>query len=80
MQLAHDELKQPQINAGSWNFGLSVERRVWKYLWLAAEAGIAGLRGFSFAGSDWQGPNSDLGSDGYVSIAVNYRPELPSSR
>ncbi|HKE95313.1 MAG TPA: hypothetical protein VKB34_13460, partial [Povalibacter sp.] len=49
----NNEVQQPQLNFGSWNLGISAERRIWRNLWLGAEAGVAGLRGFSFAGSDW---------------------------
>jgi hypothetical protein len=47
---------------------------------MGAEAGVSGLRGFSFVGGDWEGPNSDLGSEGYVSLTINYRPTAPGSQ
>ena len=71
---------KPELNFSSWNFGLSIERRFWKNFWMGAEAGVSGLRGFSFVGSDWEGPNSDLGSEGYVSLTINYRPAAPRSQ
>ena len=70
----HGEPRKAQLHFGSWNLGLTAERRVWKYLWLAAEAGVAGFRGFSFAGSDWEGPNTDVGTDLYISVRINFRP------
>lgn len=76
---ASGRLKQPRINFSAWNFGFSVQRRLWKNIWLGAEAGVSGLRGFSFAGSDWEGPNADLGAEGYASVTVNFRPQAPDS-
>ncbi|MFL6547917.1 MAG: hypothetical protein ACJ8OJ_04435 [Povalibacter sp.] len=69
--------KKPQLNFGSWNFGLRVERRVWHNFWVGAAAGLAGLRGFTFAGTEWEGPNTDMGSDGYVGLTINFRPVAP---
>jgi hypothetical protein len=68
-------VKHPRITFTSWDMGLSVEKRLWKGVWMGAEAGVSGLRGLSFTGSDWKGPNSDLGLNGYVSLKVNYRPQ-----
>jgi hypothetical protein len=68
-------VKQPRITFTSWDTGLSVEKRVWRGVWIGAEAGVAGLRGLSFTGSDWKGPNSELGLNGYVALKINYRPQ-----
>ncbi|MBB6095178.1 hypothetical protein HNQ60_004068 [Povalibacter uvarum] len=66
--------RKAQLSFGAWNLGISAERRIWKFLWLGAEVGVAGFRGFTFSGSDWEGPNSDLGTDAYATIRVNFRP------
>jgi len=68
-------IQQPRVNFTSWNLGLSLERRLWKGVWIGAEAGVAGFRGFTFAGSSWKGPNSDLGKTGYVLLKVDFRPQ-----
>jgi hypothetical protein len=51
-----------------------VRHPVFKNHWLGAETGVPGLRGFSLLGSDWEGPNSDLGAEGYASLTINFRP------
>ncbi len=69
------DITHPRIDFGAWNLGVSAERRSWKNLWLHVEAGVSGLRGFSFEGSDWEGPNADLKTTPYVSIGITFRPD-----
>jgi hypothetical protein len=63
----------------AWNLGLSFERRFGNGFWLRAEAGVSGLRGLSFHGSNWQSPDTELGSSPYVSVGISYRPSGPAS-
>ena len=65
-------------NSKTANVGLGVEHRVWRNLWLRAEAGASGFRGFGFIGSDWKGPNSDAGTSPYLSLSLNFRPGGPA--
>jgi hypothetical protein len=60
----------------SWDFGLRVEKRTWKNLWVGGEAGVSGFRGFSFSGSQWQEPQGSLGTDPYVVLTATFRPAL----
>ncbi len=66
--------RRPRMNFGAWNFGLSVERRLYKYLWIAAEIGVSGIRGLSLVGGDWQGLETKLDSTGFALLTVNFRP------
>jgi hypothetical protein len=65
---------QPRMSLSQWNFGLSAEHRLHKNFWIGAEVGVAGLRGLSLIGSDWQEPETELDSTGYALITVNFRP------
>lgn len=60
----------------SWDFGLRVEKRAWKSLWVGAETGVSGLRGFSFSGSEWQHPRVALSSDPYLTLTLTFRPAV----
>lgn len=60
----------------AWNLGLSLERRVTGNLWLRAEAGMSGFRGFSLQGDRWRSPDTELGSSPYLALALNLRPSL----
>lgn len=60
----------------SWDFGLRVEKRAWKSLWVGGETGVSGLRGFSFSGGDWQHPRVSLSSDPYFVLTATFRPAL----
>ena len=64
------------LNLDAWNFGLSVEHRIRGRLWARGEAGISGLRGFSYSGSQWNDMNSNLGTTPYVSIGISFRPSM----
>lgn len=68
------------IDMDAWNVGLAVERRAWGNLWLRAEAGLSGFRGFGFVGSDWQGPNSGSGTSPYLSLGIGFRPAVTGDR
>jgi len=60
----------------SWDFGLRVEKRAWKGIWLGGETGLSGFRGFSFSGREWQHPRVDLASAPYLVLTVTFRPSL----
>jgi hypothetical protein len=64
----------------SWDFGLRVERRAWKSLWVGGEAGVSGFRGFSFASGEWQPPKGSLGSDPYFVLTMTFRPDLTGTK
>jgi len=59
-----------------WNLGLSLERRLKGKLWLRAEAGMSGFRGFSVQGDRWRSPDTELGSSPYVALALSLRPRF----
>lgn len=60
----------------AWNLGLSLERRLKGDLWLRAEAGMSGFRGFSVQAERWRSPDTELGSSPYLSLAFSLRPRL----
>jgi hypothetical protein len=37
---------------------------------------VGGLRTLRMTGSDWIGPEVDLGSSPYIGLGISYRPEL----
>ena len=63
----------------SWDFGLRIEKRTWNSLWLGGEAGLSGLRGFSFSGGKWQAPEDNRGTDPYFLLTVTFRPSLAAA-
>jgi hypothetical protein len=60
----------------AWNFGIAIEQRTYKYVWLGLEVGVSGIRGLSLVGSDWQGLETKLDHTGFVLATVNFRPTL----
>ncbi|HMN45497.1 MAG TPA: hypothetical protein PKE27_13015 [Povalibacter sp.] len=72
--------RRPRMNLTSWNVGFAVERRVVASVWLGFEAGVAGLRGLSIVGSDWEAPETKLSNAGYALLTLNLRPGSPAGR
>jgi hypothetical protein len=68
--------KHPRMSLSAWNFGIAIEQRAYKYLWLGLEVGVSGTRGLSLVGSDWQGLETKLDNTGFVLATVNFRPSL----
>ncbi|HEY5809878.1 MAG TPA: hypothetical protein VIT67_18030 [Povalibacter sp.] len=66
--------RHPRMNLSTWNFGLTVERRIARNLWLGFEAGVAGLRGLSIVGGDWEAPETKLHNTGFARLTLNLRP------
>lgn len=66
------------VNLDAWDFGLNVERRLGGNFWLAARAGVSGLRGLRFNTGDGnlEDPDFDVGSSGFVSLSLKFRPGL----
>lgn len=64
--------RKPRVNLSAWNIGVAVEHRLFSNVWLRAEVGVSGLRGLSFAGSDWQ--DVELDSTGFALLTFNLRP------
>jgi len=61
---------------GSWDFGVSAQKRLTGNVWGKIEAGVGGLRSLRVSGGDWQGPEFDLDASPYFSVGINFRPEI----
>lgn len=68
--------RRPRMSLSAWNFGIAIEQRAYKYLWLGLEVGVSGIRGLSLVGSHWQGLETKLDNTGFVLATVNFRPSL----
>ena len=68
---------QIYYNLGTWKLGASAEYRVHGNIWAGVEAGVAGLRSLRLSGGDWEGAEFDVNESGYLSLTVNFRPEVP---
>ncbi len=66
--------RRPRMNLSTWNFGLTAEHRLASNLWLGFEVGVAGLRGLSIVGSDWEGLETKLDNTGFAMLSLNLRP------
>ena len=53
--------RQPRMSLSSWNFGLAIERRLHKSIWVAGEIGVSALRGLSIVGGCPRGPGALVG-------------------
>jgi hypothetical protein len=62
------------VNYDAWNFDLRVERRIHGNFWLGGRVGVGAMRGVRFSGSDFDWPELDVGSSGFFSIDLNFRP------
>lgn len=65
--------RHPRLSLSAWNVGLGAEHRIYRNMWMGAEAGFSGLRGLSLQGSDWQKTETKLDGTGYVLLTVNWR-------
>jgi hypothetical protein len=61
---------------GNWDFGVSAQQRLSGNIWGKIEAGVGGLRSLRISGGEWQDPEFDLDASPYLSIGINFRPEL----
>jgi hypothetical protein len=68
-----------RADLSSWDFGLRIEKRAWKTLWVGGEIGLSGLRSFSFSGGEWQAPEGKLGTDPYFLLTMTFRPSLAAA-
>jgi hypothetical protein len=66
--------RRPRLNLTTWNFGLSVEHRLVRSVWLGFEIGVSGLRGLSLVGGDWEPPETKLQNTGFALLTLNVRP------
>lgn len=66
--------RRPRVDFSSWNFGISIQRRLYKNVWWGAEIGVSGIRGLSLVGNDWQGVETKLDSTGFALLTINLRP------
>jgi hypothetical protein len=64
------------VNLDSWDFGISMQIRVYANIWLGAKAGVGGLRGLRLDEDGVEEPDWDLDANGFVGLEVNYRPGL----
>ena len=64
------------FNVDAWDFGLSIERRLHKHIWLGAEAGVGGLRGFRVSEEGFDAVDVEVGSSAFFGIKLTMRPEL----
>jgi hypothetical protein len=69
--------RRPRMNLTAWDFGLSVQQRLYKSIWLGAEIGVSGIRGLSLVGSDFEEVEVDLDETGYGLVTINFRPGVP---
>ena len=61
---------------GSWDFGVSAQKRLTGNVWGKIEAGVGGLRSLRVSGGEWKGPEFDLDASPYFSVGINFRPEI----
>ncbi len=66
--------RRPRMNLSTWNFGLTVEHRLAGNFWLGFEMGVAGLRGLSIVGGEWEAPETKLDNTGFAMLTLNLRP------
>lgn len=61
----------------NWKLGLSAEHRMSGNFWFSLRAGVAGLRSLRLEGGEWRKAEFDVEESAFLSIGVNFRPELP---
>ena len=61
---------------GSWDFGVSAQKRLTGNVWGKIAAGVGGLRSLRVSGGEWKGPEFDLDASPYFSVGINFRPEI----
>ncbi len=70
------ELEKLDMNFDTWDFCFTAEQRLGGNIWGAVGVGIGGLRGLRINGSSVDGPASNIESSPYISISINFRPEI----
>lgn len=63
-------------NLDAWDLGISYERRLKGNIWGKIEAGVGGLRGLKISNGNWESPDHSISSTPYISIGIDYRPEI----
>jgi hypothetical protein len=66
--------ERPRVNLSAWDFGIAIQRRLYKNVWWGLEAGVSGLRGMTLIGGDWQSPDTRLDNAGFALLTINLRP------
>jgi hypothetical protein len=66
--------RRPRMSLTAWDFGFSIQQRLYKYVWVGVEVGVSGLRGLSIVGGDWQGAETKLDNTGFALLTINLRP------
>ncbi|EED33980.1 hypothetical protein NOR53_1437 [gamma proteobacterium NOR5-3] len=66
------------VSLDAWDFGLSIERRVYKNLWLEARSGVGGLRGLRLDSNSGtlEAPDISVGASGFFALSLTVRPGL----
>lgn len=72
----HENHEEVSLDIDTWDLGLGIERRLTGNIWAGLEAGIGGLRGLRVTSTDIEGPDFDIGASPYLSISIQFRPEL----
>ncbi len=62
------------LNLDAFDFGIGVERRLSRLLWLSGEVGVGGLRNFRVSDTQIDEPDFDAGSSWYAGIDIKLRP------
>lgn len=70
------ERNNTSMNLDAWDFGLSVEHRVYGNFWLSAEAGVGGFRALRFSDSDVEDVDVDFSKGAFFGVNFKYRPAL----
>lgn len=71
-----DQQRDVAISLDAWDFGLTVERRLHRNLWLSAKTGVGGLRGlrYSTRDDDVEAPDIDVGASAFFALSLRIRP------
>lgn len=69
--------RRPRMDLSAWNIGFSIERRIFRSLWLGFEIGASCVRGLSVVGNDWELPETRLDGTGFALLTFNVRTSPP---
>lgn len=71
-----DQQRDVAISLDAWDFGLTVERRLHRNLWLSAKTGVGGLRGLRYSTRDdgVEAPDIDVGASAFFALSLRIRP------